>query len=195
MTSAGEATVRRVLLVREWEQQLSSSGCCGRIEGDFLRAGPGGDTRAFAERRRGMQRAGRLYRALRERYGDRVEVCVVDPRNLLALVPMILRDARRHDRSLLEMARALLRISVTMVVVDGRVIARNRWPDPEEVFGAVEEGTPASAETPGGRSTRTPARTPTGAATGRPSQPSAERSSCAPSEAPPAGSGSSRAPS
>lgn len=126
----------RVLLVREWERQLSSSGCCGRIEGDFLDFGQEG--RAFAGRRREMEGAGDLYRALRRRYGDDVEVRIVDPRNLLALVPTVLRDARAHGASLAEALAQLLRLSVNSVVVNGRIVARNRWPTPEELFRALD---------------------------------------------------------
>lgn len=136
----------RVILVREWEQQLSSSGCCGRIEGDFLDfgegagngAGAGPAGRAFPGRRAEMERAGRLYRALKDRWGDRVEIRIVDPRNLLVLVPTLYRDARHHGASIPEALGSLLRLSVNCVVVDGRVVARNRWPEPGEVVRALE---------------------------------------------------------
>lgn len=141
----------RVVLVREWEQQLSSSGCCGRIEGDFLDFGGEGE-RPFAERRTEMECAGDLYRAVKARYGDRVDVRIVDPRNLLSLVPTLLADARRHGASLAEAFWSLLRLSVNTVIVNGRVVARNRWPEPGELFReldgvvGIQEG--AEAEIP-----------------------------------------------
>jgi hypothetical protein len=57
-SSSAELTGARpsVILVREWEQQLSSSGCCGRIEGDFL-SKPGGQP-TFPERRAAVEAMG-----------------------------------------------------------------------------------------------------------------------------------------
>ncbi len=146
-TRREEVSPVRVILVREWEQQLSSSGCCGRIEGDFLDFGaePG---RAFAGRRAEMESAGVLYRALNARYGDRIDVRIVDPRNLLALVPTLLRDARRHGASIPEALASLLRLSVNCVIVNGRVVARNRWPEPEKVVRALEPGLPRDRAAP-----------------------------------------------
>lgn len=134
----------RVLLVREWERQLSSSGCCGRIEGDFLDFGEGGE-RPFAGRRDEMECAGDLYRALKARYGDRVDVRIVDPRNLLGLVPTLLADARRHGASPASAVASLLRLSVNSVVVNGRVVARNRWPEPQELFTVLDDALGAGA--------------------------------------------------
>lgn len=141
-----------VILVREWEQQLSSSGCCGRIEGDFLHFGAE-EERPFQERRSAMECAGTLYRALKERYADRVEIQVVDPRNYLSLVPMVLRDAWRHRAPPADALRALLGITVEMVLVNGRIVARNRWPEPAELFEAVDRElvpapAPAESDTP-----------------------------------------------
>ena len=71
-----------VILIREWERQMSASGCCGRLEGDFLqRRGE----RCFPERRAVMEAMGPLYRDLRSRYGNEVEIHVVDPRNLFTI--------------------------------------------------------------------------------------------------------------
>lgn len=136
----------RVLLVREWERQLSSSGCCGRIEGDFLDFGEASE-RPFAGRREEMECAGDLYRAVKARYGDRVDVRIVDPRNLLSLVPTLLADARRHGASLVSALGSLLRLSVNTVVVNGRVVARNRWPEPRELFEVLDAAIPGAADT------------------------------------------------
>lgn len=127
-----------VLLVREWEQQMSSSGCCGRLEGEFLRNGCGGQP-LFSERRAEMESAGALYRALRRRHGSELSIQVLDPRNLLSLVPILLAEGRRHDIPLLERLRTLLGATVNMVVVNGRIVARNRWPSAEEVTEAIAE--------------------------------------------------------
>lgn len=115
---------------------MSSSGCCGRLEGDLLRLGREGDT-VFAERRAEMEEAGALYRALRRRHGSELSIQVLDPRNLLSLVPILLAEGRRHDVPLLERLHSLSRITVNMVVVNGRIVARNRWPSADEVTDAI----------------------------------------------------------
>lgn len=123
-----------VILVREWEGQMSSSGCCGRLEGDFLnrRGKP-----CFPERRRDMEAAGVLYQALRQAGG--VEVHVVDPRNLLALIPCLIRDFYRHGVGARDALRTLFGLSVTSVVVNGRLVSRGRWPTAESLLRHVDQ--------------------------------------------------------
>jgi hypothetical protein len=126
------ATARpSVLLIREWERQMSSSGCCGRLEGDFF-VTPGAE-RCFPERRRIMEAMGPLYREIRARWGDAVEVAVVDPRNYISLLPILFRDFRNHGVPARERVRTLLGLPVTGVIVNGRLIARGRVPDISEL--------------------------------------------------------------
>lgn len=129
-----------VLLIREWERQMSSSGCCGRLEGDFL--APRGE-RCFPERRRIMEAMGPLYRELRDRYGEDVDVQVIDPRNVISLVPLLVRDVRRHGVGLPGALRTLFALPATGVVADGRIVARGRWPDAREVAAAIGLEAPA----------------------------------------------------
>lgn len=150
-----------VIFVREWEQQMSSSGCCGRVEGDFLDFGrPGGSdpgrreepevggggaphvsrerVRVFAERRKEMEEVGVLYRAVRDRFGDDVDIRVVDPRNLLSLIPILWQEGGRHGVPVGETLRSMLRLSVNMLIVNGRIVGRNDWPDAGELLERIE---------------------------------------------------------
>ena len=120
-----------VILIREWEQQMSSSGCCGRIEGDMLGAG---GARVFAERRAIMEAMGPLYRALKQTAGGIAEVMVVDPRNLISLLPRLLRDFWRYRTGFGAALATLRDLSPQTVVVNGRIFARGCWPDPEAVL-------------------------------------------------------------
>jgi hypothetical protein len=120
-----------VILIREWEQQMSSSGCCGRIEGDMLGAG---GARVFAERRAIMEAMGPLYRALKQAAGDRTEVMVVDPRNQISLLPHLFRDFWRYRTGLGAALTTLRDLSPQTVVVNGRIFARGCWPDPESLL-------------------------------------------------------------
>jgi hypothetical protein len=109
---------------------MSGSGCCGRLEGDFLQC----DGESFLpERRRVMEQMGPLYRTLRERLGDSAEIEVVDPRNI-GLFFLLLRDFWRFRVGLGAALRTLASIPVQAVVVNGRVVARGRWPEPDEVL-------------------------------------------------------------
>lgn len=86
-----------------------------------------------------MEAVGGLYRALRERYErDEVEICVVDPRNMIWLAPAVWRDARRRGmepREALRQVRA--GIAYNSVVVDGRVLFSGRVPLVDEAMDAV----------------------------------------------------------
>lgn len=152
-----------VIFVREWEQQMSSSGCCGRVEGDFLdfgsvEAGDSDDAppsscerdRVFAERRKEMEEVGVLYRAVRDRFGEDVDIRVVDPRNLLSLIPILWQEGRRHGVPVGETLRSLLRLSVNMVIVNGRIVARNEWPDADELIELVEASSESHGTAPVG---------------------------------------------
>jgi hypothetical protein len=124
-----------VLLVREWEQQLSGSGCCGRLEGDVLSQG---GEHLFAERRRIMERMGPVYRAIRERFGDTVSVMVVDPRNQIVLLPRLLRDFVRYRVGWRDALHTLRGLSTIAVIVNGRLFARGAWPETESLLAQLE---------------------------------------------------------
>ncbi len=89
-----------------------------------------------------MEAMGPLYRGLRARYGDAVEVHVVDPRNLGTIVGLLVRDVRAHRPGLMAALGTISRLSVTSVVVNGRLVARGRWPSLEEVSAALGDVRP-----------------------------------------------------
>jgi hypothetical protein len=124
-----------VILVREWEQQLTGSGCCGKLEGDFLGCG---DTTVFAERRAVMERMGPVYRTIRERCGDAVEVQVVDPRNI-ALIPFLVRDFWTFRVGIRSALATLVGLPKQGVIVNGRLVDRTAHPDSERICGIVDE--------------------------------------------------------
>jgi hypothetical protein len=143
---AGATFRASVLLIREWERQMSSSGCCGRLEGDFL---AGAEERCFAERRSIMEAMGPLYLELREAYGDAIEVNVVDPRNMISILPLLVRDFRFHGVSVRDALRTAVRFPVTGVVLNGRVVARGAWPRFSELKDLIGDP-PAPWEVVGG---------------------------------------------
>lgn len=117
-----------LILVREWDQNVASSRCCGRTDGEFL-FGSGDPT--FPERRERMEGAGVLYRAVQERFGDEVELRIVDPRNFVSLIPLLLRDFFRYRVPPREALATLSGFTVNSVILNGRLRSRGEWPDAE----------------------------------------------------------------
>ncbi|MDX1568657.1 MAG: hypothetical protein R3223_12700, partial [Longimicrobiales bacterium] len=75
------------------------------------------------------------------------EIRILDPRNLLSLIPILWQEGRRHGVPVGETLRSLLRLSVNMVIVNGGIVARNEWPDIDELLehlsGTAPRGDPA----------------------------------------------------
>ena len=130
--------MHRVILVREWDAQLSASGCCGRLGGQDTELG---DTETFAANRSEMQAMGEVYRALRaELFDEDAEITVVDPRNMVWLVPTLFKDARRRGLGLWETWSQLQRgVSYTAIIVDGKTLFNGRIPPVEDAVAAVKK--------------------------------------------------------
>ena len=126
----------RIMLVREWDSQTSGSGCCGRLGGEHCDVGHP-DT--FAHSRPLMEAMGAIYRALRsELPRDTVEITVVDPRNMVWLVPTILRDGRRRGLSGGELWRELRQgVRNGAIVVDGRALSAHDYAQADDAVDAV----------------------------------------------------------
>lgn len=139
VTVAVSASMRRrssVLLIREYDQQLSGSGCCGRVEGDFARCD--GEP-VFAERRAIMERMGSVYRALKADFGEtEVDVQIIDPRNA-GLIFLLVRDFWAFGVGVRSALATLFRLSTHGVVVNGRLADRTAHPDPERIAEIVDE--------------------------------------------------------
>jgi hypothetical protein len=126
----------RIMLVREWDSQTSGSGCCGRLGGEHCGvAHP--DT--FAHSRPLMEAMGAIYRALRaELPRDTVEITVVDPRNMVWLIPTILRDGRRRGMGAGELWRQVnAGVRNGAIVVDGRALFAHDYAGEDAAVGAV----------------------------------------------------------
>lgn len=126
----------RIILVREWDAQMSSSGCCGRLGGENHELG---DADTYAHNRREMEAMGAVYMALkRELFDVDAEVVIVDPRNMVWLIPAILHDARRVGMPLGGTLSQLARgVSYNSVIADGRVLFHGHVPGVEEAVAAV----------------------------------------------------------
>ena len=79
-----------------------------------------------------------LYRVLRERAGSAIDLQVVDPRNLLSMVFLLVRDFWAFRVAPREALGTLWRLPVQGVVVNGRLVARGEWPDPAHIAGILD---------------------------------------------------------
>ncbi len=130
--------LHRIILVREWDSQVAASGCCGRLGGENSELG---DAKTFAANRAEMEAMGEVYRALRtELFDEDAEITVVDPRNMVWLVPTIMKDARRRGLGIKEVWDNLRRgVAYTAIIVDGKVLFSGRIPPPEVAVAAVKK--------------------------------------------------------
>ncbi len=135
-----------VILIREWEGQLSGSGCCGRVAGDFLKTPAGEPT--FPERRACMEAMAPLSRTLRERFGEAIELQVLDPRNP-ALLFMLVRDFWAFSVGIVEALKTIGWLPIQAVVVSGRLLSRAEWPDPDEMVQILEDALSEGVLQPG----------------------------------------------
>lgn len=139
MTRTAQARRPRVLLVRQWDQQVGGSGCCGRLSSVAAESVCSTREDPYAHARGDMEVMGAVYRALRDRFTeDDLEVTVVDPRNTAWLLPTVWRDARRRGLSRRDALRQVQRAtSPCAVVCDGLVLATD-VASPEEAAASVE---------------------------------------------------------
>ncbi|MGB3684169.1 MAG: hypothetical protein WA990_16950 [Rubrobacteraceae bacterium] len=126
----------RIILVREWDSQTAASGCCGRLGGTETELG---DSDTYRHNRDEMEKMGAVYRALREDlFDEEVEMTVVDPRNMVWLIPSVLKDARRRGFSIRETFKQINRgVSYNAVILDGKVLFSGHVPTPEEAVSAI----------------------------------------------------------
>lgn len=126
----------RILLVREWDSQTSGSGCCGRLGGADCDVG---DPDTFAHSRSLMEVMGSIYRALRQELPrNSVDITVVDPRNMVWLIPTIIRDGRQRGMRAGQLWRQLTGgVRNGAIVVDGRALYAHDYATEDDTVTAV----------------------------------------------------------
>jgi hypothetical protein len=85
-----------------------------------------------------MEAMAPLSLTLRERFGDAIELQVVDPRNTF-LIFLLLRDFWAFRVGFFEALKTTARIPILAVIVNGRLVSRGEWPDPLEVVQILED--------------------------------------------------------
>jgi hypothetical protein len=132
-----------LILIRENAEQLTGSGCCGKLDDDdpSVRG-----RNLFREVREHQRDLGLLHRAVRRFYPaeegrERVAVVTVDPRNQLYLIPKLVADVARYRPGWSAGLRTALQVfSLPAVILNGRVISRRGQPlDPDTLCHKIGE--------------------------------------------------------
>lgn len=87
----------------------------------------------FAERREKMVRVGEIYRAVRAAFPETVEITIVDPRNFVSFIPLVVRDAVRFHVPWLTAIQSMGASSLSTGIFDGQVLYSRQIPAPAEV--------------------------------------------------------------
>jgi hypothetical protein len=129
-----------VILIREASEQLTGSGCCGKLEGDSAAA-----SGAFAQVRTHQQSMGVLHRTVRGVFAQaqaqgRLEIVTVDPRNQLYLAAKLARDVWKYRPGWRTGLRVLSQaFRLPAVVVNGEVLDGGPAADPDALCHAISE--------------------------------------------------------
>ena len=126
-----------ILIVCEIPEQLTGSGCCGKLEGPNAYVG---GRCVFEERRRQKEEIGRLFLRLKGEFAEgEAEVIQVDPRNQLYLWSKICADVVRHRPRFWSAVKSLsMMFPVRAILVNGEVLFSNGVFDEDEVFEKIK---------------------------------------------------------
>lgn len=135
-----------VLLICDRPEQMTGSGCCGKVKGDPSLTG---SDRAFDETEKAQEEMALLYRTVRQLYAEEVEsgqiiIITVDPRNQLYLIPKLWGDVFRYRPGWKAGLRSLFQLfSIPAVIVNGKPIHKRNQPlTPDQLSHAVAEHLP-----------------------------------------------------
>lgn len=90
--------------------------------------------------RKVVEECGRLYREIRERYGeDEVEITQIEPRAYFYLMPKVIKDLIKFNRSLISSYRTILMLyPLPTVIVNGKPIGTGRVPKIDDIIRELE---------------------------------------------------------
>jgi len=123
--------MHHLILIRETEG-MGGPGCCSRIGSDG--AIWGSDRAVFSERQERCDRLGEILQAIRNQFGHEIEVTIVDPRNIVSFIPLVVRDAVRNRVPVATALRAISSTSVMTGVFDGQLLFSGKIPPAGEVI-------------------------------------------------------------
>ncbi|MGH7900709.1 MAG: hypothetical protein ACRENZ_03130 [Thermodesulfobacteriota bacterium] len=119
-----------VIIIREGDG-TGGCICCSGGMGDY-----GKKDHSYEGIRKIVNECGRLHREIRERYGeDEVEITQIEPRTFIYLIPKVLKDLIKFNRSLISSYRTILMLyPLPTVIVNGKPIGKGNVPTIKEVL-------------------------------------------------------------
>ena len=137
----------RVILIRENAETLTCSNCAGTLEGiDAFGSRKVPDYETIREI---MDQTGRLYRALRHKFGEQIRIDVVDPRNAFYLFPTLISDYRTfHPPWSAFLKTVLWGASPASVIVNAQALHIGEFPAPEKLVEEVVRVLPSTQPVP-----------------------------------------------
>ena len=101
---------------------------------------------SYHEIRESAGECGRLYRELRERYGeDEVEIIQIEPKDYIYVLPRVIKDVIKRRGPLGSSIRTLLLWHpVPAVIVNGRIVGDGKVPDAREIYDELDKGSGSS---------------------------------------------------
>jgi len=123
-----------VIIVRE-SDGTGGCICCSGGMGEFAKK-----DHSYGKIRKIAEECGRLHREITDRFGDEeVEIIQIEPRAYFYLMPRVLKDVLKFNRSILSTIRTIfLWYPVPAVIVNGKPIATGRVPTIDEVLKGLE---------------------------------------------------------
>jgi hypothetical protein len=118
-----------LILVR---RRPHAGGCGGAVAHELHHVSHSGSDAQVAQ-------TGAIYLAVKREFGDRVEVSVVNADEALTLGPDLIRDAVRYRVPIREALRSLAAAGVGSAVLDGVVLSRGGFAEPDVVVRRIRE--------------------------------------------------------
>ena len=129
-------TKPRVILIRENAETLTCSNCAGTLEG--IDAFGTCQVPDYEPIRALMMQMGQLYQALRREFGNRIEIEIVDPRNALYLLPVLMVDYRRFHPPLGSFLKTLFfGVGPASIIVNATAVYTGTLPSPQQLVNKV----------------------------------------------------------
>ncbi|MGH7800215.1 MAG: hypothetical protein ACREOW_06230 [Thermodesulfobacteriota bacterium] len=123
-----------VIIVRE-SDGTGGCICCSGGMGEFAKK-----DHSYGKIRKIAEECGRLHREITDRFGDEeVEIIQIEPRAYFYLMPRVLKDVLKFNRSILSTIRTIFFwYPVPAVIVNGKLVGLGRVPTIDEVLKEIE---------------------------------------------------------
>jgi len=123
--------VNSVLIIRESEEQITGSDCCGVLIGEFCTEN---DSPVFQAVRDSNQQVLKLGKYLKDEYGNRVDIKYIDPRNQVYLLPKLFKDVWKYKPGFTHALKVIFQFfRCPAVIINGMIMHNAFITSPNEI--------------------------------------------------------------